>query len=498
MSRQKKKNRDYKVSLSFQITIIFISILALSFATCFIINSFFLEKFYVSQKTNALIKIYDEINLKLDEEIDNSDFEIELQKFSDKYSASIVIINSLFEPIKIYSNEPTDRLISELRNRLFGLGDYDDLMEETDYYVLAGVRDERTSTDYIEMWGYLDNGGFFLLRTAVESIKDSVKIANRFLLYVGLGATVLFGVFIVLFTLRISKPIKDLAVISSRMKNLDFEARYEGKSHNEINYLGNNMNDLSDNLKSTIIELKNANAALSKDIEKRIEDDEIRRAFVADVSHELKTPIALIQGYAEGLQEGVEEQEERNYYCDVIIDEAGKMNNMVRKLMDLNEIESGQNSVNIDRFDIMTMIENNIQSADILLRQKDIKVNIYADSPIYVYSDELLIEEVFSNYLSNAINHCESDGEKHIDVSVERLDNKVCVRVFNTGENIPQESIGRIWDKFYKVDKARSREYGGSGVGLSIVKAVMENLHQSYAVTNLEGGVEFLFTVEGA
>jgi signal transduction histidine kinase len=114
--------------------------------------------------------------------------------------------------------------------------------------------------------------------------------------------------------------------------------------------------------------------------------------------------------------------------------------------------------------------------------------------PIYVWADEFKTEEVIMNYYTNALNHL--DGECVIEIKLEKIDDKVRVSVFNTGEPIPEDSIDHIWEKFYKVDKARTREYGGSGVGLSIVKAIMDSMHQEYGVRNYDNGVEFWFELE--
>lgn len=221
----------------------------------------------------------------------------------------------------------------------------------------------------------------------------------------------------------------------------------------------------------------------------------MRKEFLANVSHELKTPIALIQGYAEGLQEDVnDDPESRQFYCDVIVDEAAKMNNMVKKLLTLNQLEFGNDVVTMERFDITALVKNYIQSAAILTKQNGITVRMEDYPPIYAWADEFKIEEVFMNFFSNAVNHCE--GEKIIDVKMEQKDGRVRVSVFNTGKPIPEDSIGHIWEKFYKVDKARTRKYGGSGVGLSIVKAIMDSMNQPYGVINYTNGVEFWFELE--
>ena len=244
----------------------------------------------------------------------------------------------------------------------------------------------------------------------------------------------------------------------------------------------------------TISELKTANNELRKDIEQKVQIDEMRTEFLSHVSHELKTPIALIQGYAEGLKDNISEDEEsRNFYCDVITDEAKKMNRMVQKLLTLNQIEFGNNKVEMERFDITELISNMLASNQILLEKGGIHVE-FDEKPVHVWADEFMIEEVVGNYLSNARNHVSDHGT--IRISYCRHGDNLRVKVYNTGKHIPEEDLDKLWVKFYKVDKARTREYGGSGVGLSIVEATMKAHGKDYGVSNIEGGVEFYFEVE--
>ena len=176
------------------------------------------------------------------------------------------------------------------------------------------------------------------------------------------------------------------------------------------------------------------------------------------------------------------------------MDESAKMNTMVKKLLTLNQLEFGNEVVNMERFDITALIKNYIASSDILLKQKGITVRMEDYEPVYVWGDEFRVEEVFMNYFTNAINY--ALREKVIDVKILCKDKKVRVSVFNTGNPIPEESLEHLWEKFYKVDKARTREYGGSGIGLSIVKAIMESMNQQYGVENYDKGVEFWFTLD--
>ena len=145
-------------------------------------------------------------------------------------------------------------------------------------------------------------------------------------------------------------------------------------------------------------------------------------------------------------REGVnDDPESRQFYCDVIVDEAAKMNNMVKKLLTLNQLEFGNDVVTMERFEITALVKNYIQSAAILTKQNDITVRMEEYPPIYAWADEFKIEEVFMNFFSNAVNHCE--GEKIIDVKMEQKDGRVRVSVFNTGKPIPEDSIGHIWEK---------------------------------------------------
>ena len=223
--------------------------------------------------------------------------------------------------------------------------------------------------------------------------------------------------------------------------------------------------------------------------------DQMRQEFLNNVSHELKTPIALVQGYAEGLKENIsDDPESREFYCDVIMDEASKMNKLVKNLLTLNQLESGRDEVMMERFDIVSLIRGVLQSMDIMIQQKEAKVSFEADNPVYVWADEFKIEEVVTNYISNALNHL--DGAREIEIRIIPEGDRVKITVFNTGTPIPEEDVPKLWNKFFKVDKARTREYGGSGIGLSIVKAIMEGLHQEYGVQNYDNGVEFWFTLD--
>lgn len=358
------------------------------------------------------------------------------------------------------------------------------------------VYDNRVGSNFIELTGQMPGDYWVYLRTNFQSIQESSQVSNQLMMYVGI-TVIIVGMFVMfLISNQYTKPILRLAKHAQNMQKLKFTERYTEKRTDEIEVLGQSMNALSDKLEQTISELKTANNELQLDLERRTEQEEMRQEFLANVSHELKTPIALIQGYAEGLQENInDDPESRDFYCEVIIDEANKMNKMVKKLLSLNQLEFGNNQVHMEHFDVRTVLESVLHANDILFKQKEVTLSYQRqEEPVMVWADEYMIEEVVSNYISNALNHVQKENK--IEVKCESKQDCVRISVFNTGEPIPEEELSKIWTKFYKVDKARTREYGGNGIGLSIVKAVMDVHNQQYGVNNYENGVEFWFELD--
>lgn len=486
-----------KYSIRRQFALVFCLLMAGTILLCWFINNTFLERYYLNNKQKVMMNVYFVMNQASNEGIIRSeDFDIEFQKICSRNNISIILLDAETRTIKTSMND-YEVLSRQLLDYLFQKDSYTDgkLLAQEENYEMRIKLDERTQLEYVDMWGVLDGGNLFLFRSPLEGIRESVALANRFLAYVGTGAAILSALIILLVSRKITEPIMELTGISERMCHLDFDAKYTGNSKTEIALLGQNINDLSETLETTISELKSANNELQRDIEKKNKIDEMRKEFLSNVSHELKTPIALIQGYAEGLKEGINDDEEsRDFYCEVIMDEASKMNNMVKKLLTLNQLEFGNNTVTMERFDITALIVNYLQTAEILCRQKEITLQMESYPPIHVWADEFMVEEVFNNYFTNAVNHVAEN--RVIDVKLTLNEGVVRVSVFNTGAPVPEESLPLIWEKFYKVDKARTREYGGSGVGLSIVKAMMESMNQKYGVINYDNGVAFWFELE--
>lgn len=485
-----------KHSLKKQMSVIFIGLIAFIVVMIFIVNSSFLERYYQKNKETELMNFYTEVeNALIDANISESGVQETLGYTAEKMNVSAMVAEGniiIFQTAREDNNMLMIRLAGYLfeKNQKEGV-----LLAQGDNYEIRKVRDRMSQSDYMEMWGYVDDNHSFIIRTPLESIKESATLANQFLIYLGIVAILISIILVQFFAKRITDPILKLAELSKRMANLDFDAKYVSTGEDEIGQLGENFNIMSETLKNTITELKNANVKLKQDIAQKEKLEDMRSEFLGNVSHELKTPIALIQGYAEGLKEGInEDPESREFYCDVIMDEANKMNQMVKNLLTLNQLEFGQDDTLFERFDLTALICGVVQSCEILVQQAEAKISFVETEPVFVWADEFKTEQVIRNYVTNAIHHV--DNEKRIEIKVIRNNDIVRISVFNSGTPIPEEDLDKLWDKFYKVDKAHTREYGGNGIGLSIVRAIMESFHQQYGVQNYDNGVEFWFELD--
>lgn len=504
------------------------------------VNSRFLESYYMNQMVEVLEQAYLEVDhliLKIDESgrklsdvmeeeigqpVTDSSVASVFRELNDNSNINVVLVDSngasviaasregnwMLKKLRFYmANRDTILNGQQPERDIFG-NDFKPAENKPDAgpsiilkngsYCIQQSTDMRSNTAYLESWGYFTDGQtMFLMSMPVALIHDSVAITNRFLILVGAALLIPGSALVYFASNKIAKPIKRLARISERMSQLDFTAHYDGKSMDEIGVLGGSMNNLSDQLERTIAELKKANNELKNDIDEKLKIDAMRKDFIANVSHELKTPIALIQGYAEGLCEGMAENpESRDYYCNVISDEARKMNRLVKQLTSLNDLELGSDKIEFACFDVVGLIRSILEAQKFIIADKKADVRLECPETAYVWADEFKIEEVITNYFNNALNHL--DGERRIIVSLEALteEKQVKIGVYNDGEAIPEADLPMIWDKFFKVDKARTREYGGSGIGLSIVKAIVESHGQHCGAENREHGVFFWFTLD--
>lgn len=493
-----KHNPLESVRVKLFITISTIILLIIVFLI--IVNNLVLGQFYIYSKRQALKSVYETVN-NFYQNSQNVNLETQLEQISIQNNFDILIKND--QNVSIYtSNKDFYSTLGQMNEMTIkfkvGMGE---ILEESNQYVIKKIRDTKNGVTYVLLSAMLDNGYQLYVRIPINAIQESVKISNNFL-YLIAGITILISAVIVSYvSRRFTDPILELNDIAKRMSNLDFSQKYEiTDAGDEINNLGKSINAMSEKLEKTINQLRKTNIELEKDIEEKSKIDEMRKSFISDVSHELKTPIALIQGYSEGLLENVNADEEsRKFYAEVIQDETNKMDKLVKQLLELMKLEYGKREFNDSEFNIVELEKEVVRKSKVILEENNIQVEFETPEEVNVIADDFYIEQVISNYLTNAIKNIkEVDNRKTIKItnSVDVEKGKIRVKVFNTGDNIPEEHMAKIWNRFYKIDESRNRNDGGSGIGLSFVKAVMNNYQNNYGVINKDDGVEFYFELQ--
>lgn len=493
MKRTKNKFKSVRVRLFLTLSIaIAVIILVLVFT-----NSIVLKTFYTYSKVFSVRQAYKEIN-----ELYNEDYEPssdDLEKVAIKNNFEILVETT--DDVVIYSTNP-NFVNSINRNKDITHTPNNIKNNKKVVYVEDNVTVSIVSTgglNCILLSGKLDNGNLVYIQMPISAIEESVRISNNLLIIMGIIITILSAIIASVISRNFTSPILQLNEIANKMANLDFSEKYRtNDSDDEINELGKSINKMSDTMETTIKQLRINNNQLEKDIEEKSKIDEMRKQFISDVSHELKTPIALIQGYAEGLVENVNADEEsKKYYAEVILDESNKMDTLVRQLLELMKIEYGKRNFTNEKFDICELINEVLRKCNVMIKEKDAEVKFDKKGPIYVYADEFYIEQAFTNYVTNAIKHVkEVNGKKEIIIRADEKEEKVRISVFNTGDTLSEENLEKIWGRFYKVDASRNRSDGGTGIGLSLVKAIMTSYNADYGVCNKENGIEFYFDIK--
>ncbi|MBQ9913810.1 MAG: HAMP domain-containing histidine kinase [Clostridia bacterium] len=487
--RVKRKRPPLKRRTSFVVILVFC--ISLFFSS--VVQFAFMDDLYIYATQRSMV-----LN---SEQIMNIDFE----KDDYKSILSDIEVNKDIY-IEIYSPRET----------LFYTTDSNDIVYEPDGQETEGVLKPRimkikSHTDmpdgsYLELRQeyytsaeYMVYGVFFGQNNGIEIYRslDAVRANALTASWAFFVTTIILSLIIISITvIYASSVINPLLIINDKTKsiiNMDFGETCPPFKIKEIHELGSNINSLSASLSSALGELQNENRRLEMDIEMKRRMEKTMRSFMANVSHELKTPISIIQGYAEGMKFGIgcDSTEE---FCDIIIEESDKMNNLVCRLMEYLQYGNENYRVNKITFNIASFIRECVDLRSHRIKEADADITVDIDERLYGYGDTELLSNVFNNYLSNALSHL--DYEKKIVITSKDMGSCCRISVFNTGRQIPGSDIENIWQSFYRADKSHSRAEGRFGLGLSIV-AKLQDLHgQRYGVMNRENGVEFWFDIE--
>lgn len=419
----------------------------------------------------------------------------ELNSIAVNNNISFEIVNS--EQIVSYSSVSTDIQSGESLNPQ---SEYSTMLKTDKYrhYVDSEnfeIRQKPATNAYYYILNYpLDTGESLYIYSAVADVENIVDVAGRVFSFISILILIIFTAVFYLLINKFTKPLVEMNDITKDMAALNFERKCGNYGSDEIGELGTSINTLSDTLDSTLVDLKYKNEQLEKDIEKQQALDNARKSFIDNVSHELKTPIAIISGYAEGVCEGISDDPQViREYCQIINEESRKMNALVIELLELSKLENRVQPFTPAYFDISKLITSLLNHLSLQFEQNSITVVNKIPDTLRCYAQSDKIEIVLKNYITNAVSHC--SGEKNIEIDFSDKESCYEISVFNTGENIADSDLKEIWDSFYRADKSHARSENRFGLGLSIVKSIMTNHNCKYGVKNVPNGVTFLFEV---
>ena len=356
------------------------------------------------------------------------------------------------------------------------------------------VAEEGSTTQYIVFGKDFENGYHIEITAQKDPIQENANLATRVTTTLTVLALILALVFISVYSKHFTKPLIQMSEVANRIANLDFSAKCEINRGDEIGTLAENINVVSDSLNTALSELREKNEQLMEDIEKERRIEQMRADFISAASHELKTPIAIIRGYAEGLKMNVsEENESASEYCDIIMRESDRMNVLVLNMLEQSLYSSGVKKPDMVEFNISSFIEDLLKTVTPIFEEKGVTANYIETEELSAFADKTQMTTVLSNIVLNACSH--ASGEKLIEITAEKTDNKIKVNVFNTGSRVDDKDKDGIFTSFYRADKAHSRAEGRFGLGLAIVKSITENHNCECGFENKENGVTFWFTM---
>nr|WP_319205244.1 HAMP domain-containing sensor histidine kinase [uncultured Ilyobacter sp.] len=341
-----------------------------------------------------------------------------------------------------------------------------------------------------------DNKRLLVVGVPTNFIKEQMDIITAYHMKIIFIAFILGIILVKLFSGRITKPLIEIQNLAHRVARFDFSKRFTKKSKDEIGDLGESINIMSDSLENNILEINSAkeklleaNKILLKDIEREKAIDQMRKEFISNVSHELKTPIAVISNYTEGLRDGIAPDEKtRNFYLEIIQDEVLEMDKLVKSLLLLSKMEQGYEKLAMEELDLKEIIEKEISINKLLMDKKSIVLKSELENG-QILGDHDKISMVIRNLISNAVKYVKDHGSIHI--KLQKIDENMRFEIFNNCD-IEKDELEKLWVPFFRLDKSRTRN-GGTGLGLTIVKKILDNHGYKFGMEKVEEGLVFWF-----
>ncbi|MEY8764025.1 MULTISPECIES: HAMP domain-containing sensor histidine kinase [Clostridium] len=466
-----------------------------------VFQSLFFGKFYINKKEKNIQSETQKFKTMYNKTKDENEVVEIIRNFEENNNAKLVIMNreGKIKFITKLDNESYDAARIKIINDIIvewvrNFNSLDDMIKYNKSVTVITDREIHGRKNILTAVPDNKREEIIFAVTSLQPVDEASSVIREFYIYFYIGAVILILLLSLIYTNMVSKPLVKLNNTAKKMASLDFSEKCDVKNEDEIGNLADTLNFLSYNLDKALTSLKKANLKLEKDIERERKIEKVRKEFVASISHELKTPINLIEGYAEGLKDNIFEGDEKDSYIDVIIDESNKMANLVSDMLKLSHLESGIIKLDREIFFMDELITYVFKKFSKVIKDKNIKVDFKMIKRVKVYADWDKMEQVMDNFITNAIKNTEKGG--NIIFAIADRKDKIIVSVENTGKNIPVEDITKIWNNFYKIDKSRNRKLGGTGIGLAIVKNILELHGFEYGVKNTERGVIFYFIMD--
>ncbi|EJS46196.1 TPA: HAMP domain-containing protein [Bacillus thuringiensis] len=466
------------------------SLILLAFATLIYVTLyFFLPKFYEQYKTDQLQTGIEEIIDKskdltlqnaiplVDEYAQKNNAVIYLQNNEGRliYSPSIAFLQSTIQEGTIQGGTQAKGFVKTVPAR--------------------SLDNPRNSYEVSKPIQFQDVNLTLVVFATFQPIDEASQVLVRFLPYIsiivlviGLGSAYLYSRFI-------TKPLIYINKGAQKMANLDFSEKIEVRSMDELGELSNSLNDMSINLQQAIFDLQKANQQLKSDIEKEREIETKRREFFAIVAHELKTPLTVMKGYLEGMIYNIGPYQNRDQYLNKNFQIIENLEQLVREILSMSRLEQHTFKLQVEEVNLSKSIDTITKKLEFFASQKGIQIIKEVDSDIFVYTDYVLLEKACKNIIHNAIMYSPYNEKVYIKLTKDSKQNNIQIRVINTGVKIKEEEIQHIFKPFYRIEKSRNRNTGGSGLGLYIVKQILESLFITYSMSNTKQGVQFLITI---
>ena len=436
------------------------AVLTLTFTVCFLGLNIYLGHMY--QK--GFEKEFEELSTSFSEQFENiSSGELEelTTEFGQKNSMNITIFNP-----------NTGEIIFEYL--YWGEIMIEDLIQSS----VRGFTNSETGIGY----------GFYAETSlaAVNKVTTGLRATLPFLFLISL----LISLFVsAIYAYSLARPVVKISEMSKKMKILDLSSSYKIHRSDEIGELAYNLNDMSERLVDTLGALQKANDKLEEDMERERALEKRRKDLFTAISHELKTPLTILKGELGGMIDKVGVYKNRDEYLAHAYETTESMEQLVKDILLTTRIDDNDVRLNFQETNISTLVSKICQSYEVLADEKGISLTYYCDENIVVPIDEIQLQHAIRNLVSNAIFH--SPKGAMVDIQIVNVDDKRKLTIENSGVHIAKEEIENIFEPFYRTEKSRNRYTGGSGLGLFIVKRVLELHHFEYAMENSENGIIF-------